>query len=179
MLNAVRSSICLALVLLTACGFTPRGSISGTTDFGAIFVDAARDVPIAALLQQEIEDNNLNLIRNRDQANILIRLTQETQTQRILSLQSTGRVSEYELRHSVNLLVVQGENNAIARYDPDQRANTVTVLREYTYDDTGVLGKEDEASILRNEMRKELARHLMLRVVATTRRPPAADTAEF
>ncbi|MBX2886649.1 MAG: hypothetical protein KTR32_42275 [Granulosicoccus sp.] len=156
-------------LLLSACGFTPRGSLSSTTDLGAIFVDAPREVPIAALLRQEILNRNLNLTENRDQANVLIRLTQESQSQRILSVQSTGRVSEYELRHSVNLLVAQGENKGIARYNPDQKANTVTVQREYTYDDTGVLGKEDEASILRKEMREELARHLMLRVVATTR----------
>lgn len=154
---------------VTACGFTPRGSISGITDIGAIFVDAPRGVPIASLLKQEILANNLTLTSDRDQATILIRLTQETQSQRILSVQSTGRVSEYELLHSVNLLVAQGENGGIARYDPDQKANLVTVQREYTYDDTGVLGKEDEASILRQEMREELARHLMLRVVATTR----------
>lgn len=163
-------SLGLFIVLfITGCGFSPRGSLSGTTDLGAIFVDAPREVPIAALLRQEILSRNLNLTENRDQANVLIRLSQENQTQRILSVQSTGRVSEYELRHSVNLLVAQGENQGIARYDPDQTANTVTVLREYTYDDTGVLGKEDEAAILRKEMREELARHLMLRIVATTR----------
>lgn len=163
------SPVLLFVLLSSACGFTPRGSLSGTTDLGAIFVDAPREVPIAALLRQEILSLNLNLTENRDQANVLIRLTQENQSQRILSVQSTGRVSEYELRHSVNLLVAQGENRGIARYDPDQTSNTVTVLREYTYDDTGVLGKEDEASILRKEMREELARHLMLRIVATTR----------
>lgn len=162
--------VILALALLTfGCGFAPRGSITGTSDIGAIFIDAPRNVPIADLLKQQIRDRDLKLATNRNAADILLRLTNEAQSQRILSVQSKGRVSEFELRHSVNMLVAQGEDGQPAQYDPSQRENTVTVLREYTYDEKGVLGKEDEASILRAEMREELARHLLLRVVATTR----------
>jgi len=169
-----RLLVLLLLAGLTACGFTPRGSISGVTDLGAIFVDAPRDVPIAELLEEEILANNLTLTGDRDAAAILIRLTQEIQSQRILSVQSTGRVSEFELRHSVSLLVAQGKDGEVARYDPGQQSNIVSVQREYTNDETGVLGKEDEASILRQEMREELARNLLLRVVATTRRSAGA-----
>jgi len=134
-----------------------------------MFVDASRDAPISELLKQEILDRNLVLTNDREVANILIRLTDENQSQRILSVKSTGRVSEYELQHSVRLLVANGVDGGVARYDPDQRSNTVTVLREYTFDETGILGKQDEASILRQEMREELARNLLLRVVATSR----------
>lgn len=134
-----------------------------------MFVDASRDAPIAELLKQEINDRELVLTNDRDAANILIRLTGENESQRILSVASTGRVSEYELQHSVRMLVAKGADGGVAKYDPGQRANTVTVLREYTFDETGILGKEDEASILRQEMRKELARNLLLRIVATSR----------
>lgn len=161
--------VSLCVLVLSACGFTPRGSISGASDIGAIFVDAGRSVPIADLLKQHIIDRDLTLASSRVDANILLRLTNEAQSQRILSVQSRGRVSEFELRHSVNMLVAQGKDGEPAKYDPSQRENTVTVLREYTYDEKGVLGKEDEAAILRQEMREELARHLLLRVVATTR----------
>lgn len=156
-------------VALVSCGFSPRGSISGTSDIGTIFVDAPRNVPIADLLKEQIRDRDLKLASNRTTADILLRLTNEAQSQRILSVQREGRVSEFELRHSVNMLVAQGQEGQPAQYDPSQRENMVTVLREYTYDEEGVLGKEDEASILRAEMREELARHLLLRVVATTR----------
>lgn len=169
-MNWASAVIATLAIALASCGFAPRGSLSGTEDLGAVFVDAPRNVPIADLLKDEILDRNLTLASNRDSANILIRLTDEIETQRILSVQSTGRVSEYELRHSVNMLVAEGRDGDIARYDPELRPNTVTVLREYTYNETDILGKEDEASILRAEMREELARHLLLRVVATTRR---------
>jgi len=43
----------------------------------------------------------------------------------------------------------------------------VEVIREYTNDTLGVLGKEQEAQILREEMREELVRQVVLRTVAT------------
>jgi len=165
-------------LLLSGCGFTPRGSISGTTNIGTIFVDATRNVPIAELLERQILDRDLVLATSRNSADILLRLTNEIETQRILTVQSEGRVSELELLHSVNLLIAQSEGDQPARYDPSQQENTVTVWREYTYDEKGVLGKEDEASILRAEMREELARRLLLRVVATTRGSSSEDDAD-
>ncbi len=168
----------VALVITSSCGFTARGSLSTLDDSatafrgdnpGSIFIDAPANVPIAALLERRVRDRSLSLTNDRNEASVLVRLTDEVVARRILSVQSTGRVSEYELRHSVNMLVARGVDGEVARYDPDQPPNRVTVLREYTYDNTGVLGKEDEASILREEMRDELARHLLLRLIATTR----------
>lgn len=165
-------ALLLLLAALGSCGFTARGSVSvadESASTGAIFIDAPANVPIAELLERRIQDRSFSLTRDRNAASILVRLTDESVARRILSVQSTGRVSEYELRHSVNMLVAKGVDGEVARYDPDQPPNRVTVLREYTYDNTGVLGKEDEDSILREEMRDELARHLLLRLIATTR----------
>jgi outer membrane lipopolysaccharide assembly protein LptE/RlpB len=47
-----------------------------------------------------------------------------------------------------------------------QNFNRVEVIREYTYDETGVLGKENEARILRTEMETELVRQIVLRTIA-------------
>ncbi len=114
-------------------------------------------------------ERKFTVINDREKANILVRLKNEEQSQRIVSVESTGRVSEYELRHSVEMQIAKSFDGTRAKYDPEQRANTVSVIREYTYDRTGVLGKADEADILRSEMREELVNHLMLRLLANAR----------
>jgi outer membrane lipopolysaccharide assembly protein LptE/RlpB len=63
--------------------------------------------------------------------------------------------------------VGQSDGFAPAVVDPEKAANRVEVIREYTYDQSGVLGKEAEASIIRNEMRRELVLQIVLRTVAT------------
>ncbi len=159
--------IFLLSIQLSGCGFALRGSDAEGLALGEIFVDAAADVPIAALLREKIADQGLIVADNRERANVLVRLTRENQGQRVLSVQSEGKVSEFELRHVVDMVVVKAPDGEFARYSPGLQSNRVSVRREYTFDDTGVLGKEDEASILQREMRDELARTLLVRIIAS------------
>lgn len=161
-------SVALLLCMQAACGFTLRGSNAEQSSIGAVFVDAGRDVQLADLVRRKIRQQGLTLAPSRNVANVLVRLTRENQGQRVVSVQSEGRVSEFELRHGIDLLVIRAEPGEIARYGDgnENRSDTVAVRREYTFDDTGVLGKEDEASILRRELRDELARQLVLRIIA-------------
>lgn len=160
------AAACLLSLLLAACGFHPRGSIDTLTDPGSIFVDAGREIAIAAELREALADQSFRIARTRDEADVLLRLTGERESRRIVSVQSTGRVSEFELSHVVNMQIAQAVGTEPARYDPDQTPNRVEVIREYTYDERGVLGKEEEARILRSEMREELIRQIVLRTVA-------------
>lgn len=144
-----------------------RGTDSAVASKARIYVDASRENTIKEELRKVLSDRSFSVVDNRDQANVLLRVADERQSQRIVSVQRTGKVSEYELAHSVNILVAQAELDKRPLYDPDQSANRVEVVREYTYDQGGVLGKEDEAEILRTEMRRELALQVVLRTVAT------------
>ncbi len=163
--------ICLLLsaALLTSCGFAPRGSITHTTSIGVVFIHAIDNAPIASRLRAVLKDRSFKVSTDQSKASVLIQLANETQSRRIVSVESTGRVSEYELLHSVDMQIAKGIDGSVPVLDPNQRPNTVSVIREYTYDRTGVLGKADEADILRSEMREELVNHLMLRLLASVR----------
>lgn len=159
-----------------------------------MFVDAAPDSTLKEELNKVLSDRSFAVVDNRDLANVLLRVADEQQTQRIVSVQRTGRVSEFELAHSVNIQVTQSDiatlpsqnptqtptqtksqintetpqaDTTVPVTNPEQVTNRVEVIREYTYDERGVLGKEDEADILRKEMRRELALQIVLRAVAT------------
>ncbi len=168
---SVRPVACVLILcyFITSCGFTPRGSITQTTDIGTVFIDAKKKTPIAWRLRLALTDRKFNVSDNKSEANILIKLTKETQSQRIVSVESTGRVSEFELQHSVDMIIAQSLDGTPVKLATNQKANTVSVIREYTYDEKGVLGKADEAEILRSEMREELVNHLMLRLLSSVR----------
>lgn len=163
-------SVLVGFVLfLSSCGFAPRGSISQSTDIGTVYISASNKVPVAWRLKTALRERNITVTESRDQASILMKLSNERQDQRIVSVESTGRVSEYELRHSVDMQIGRGVDGKPPQLDKSRKANTVSVIREYTYDRTGVLGKADEADILRGEMRDELVTHLVLRLLASVR----------
>ncbi|MDO6459471.1 hypothetical protein Q4485_02065 [Granulosicoccaceae sp. 1_MG-2023] len=166
------------LLLPAACGFAPRGSITQSTDIGTVYIAAGKGVSIGRRLGDSLRERNISVTEFRDQATILVNLSNEQKDQRIVSVESTGRVSEYELRHSVDMQIARSIDGAKPQIDKAQKANTVTVIREYTYDRTGVLGKADEAQILRSEMQDELVMHLVLRLLASVRQTSATDAVE-
>lgn len=156
--------------LLVSCGFHPRGSVTRLTDLGSIYVDASRNLSITEAVREALTDAAFVLARNRDDADILLRLTDEEQGERVVSVNSTGRVSEYELSHTVKMLIARSEGGNAPAYSQNQNFNRVEVIREYTYDETNVLGKQNEARILRAEMKEELVRQIVLRTNATLAR---------
>ena len=159
---------------MVSCGFHPRGSVTRLTDLGSIYVDVSRDLSIAEAVREALNDAAFVLARNRDDADILLRLTDEEQGERVVSVNSTGRVSEYELSHSVRMLISESEDGKAPAYPQNQNFNRVEVTREYTYDETNVLGKQNEARILRAEMKEELVRQIVLRTNATLARSVSA-----
>lgn len=150
----------------SGCGFRPRGSRKAVGDVGPVFVDADRDVSIAQDLRNALVRRDFVLAENRDEAEVLLRVTDERINERTVSVQSSGRVSEFELSHGVGLVVQRVDLGELVSADSLREANRVRVTREYTYDETEVLGKENEALILRRELREELVTQVVLRTLA-------------
>jgi len=106
----------------------------------------------------------------REDADTLVIIDNEVLSRRVASVDASGRVSEFELLHSIDLRTLRTVDGVKAGKrtpeDSEQRPQTVSVIRDYTYDETEVLAKDDEESILRAEMSDELVRHLVLRIFA-------------
>jgi len=172
--------ICLFVLVcsIQACGFRPRGSVSELTEPGSIYLDASRDLSIASALRDALKLRAFELADNRDSSDILLRISAERQDERIVSVQKTGRISELELSHAVDMQIAEAIGEEAPKYDAESTPNLVEVFREYTYDERGVLGKENEARILREEMRQELVRQIVLRTIASLAPPDQTSSAE-
>ena len=161
------ASLLLAVLLLSGCGFYPRGSITSLIDIGSIYLDTSRSLTIAEAVGDALLESSFTLAPNRDEADILLRLTDEEQRERVVSVRSTGRISELELSHAVSMLIAESTDGQAPAYTPGQSLNRIEVRREYTSDETGVLGKQNEARILRSVMENELVRQIVLRTIAS------------
>jgi LPS-assembly lipoprotein len=180
MIVRLRSFALLLLVaaMLSACGFNVRGSArqSGDQIVGDVFLFEAEPVSVAVQLRNALTAQQVRFVPKADQADTIIILDNEKLSRRVASVSASGRVSEYELLHAVDLRVLRSSEG----FDLDQvdsaklaaelidvsEAQTVSVIRDYTYDETDVLAKDDEEQILREEMQQELLRHLVLRIFA-------------
>lgn len=162
-----------ALVLLQACGFGLRGSVrqSGSELVGQLYIEG--EGSILRPLRNALSAQQVQFAVFRKDADTLVNVNNEILSSRVASVSSDGRVSEFELLHSIDLLTVRSEDGVkageLAPESLGEPAQTVSVIRDYTYDETAVLAKDDEEQILRAEMSDELVRHLVLRIFAGSR----------
>ncbi|MFV3368935.1 LPS assembly lipoprotein LptE [Pseudomonas sp. NY15435] len=145
--------------VLTACGFHLRGM--GDTNFALKEIDlSARNAygDTVKQLQQVLEGSGVKVVSRAPYHLILAR---EDVTSRTVSYTSSARSAEnqltntldYEIRGSDNLLLLNGQ---------------VQVRKVYVQDENNLIGSDQEATQIRNEMRRDLVQQMSMRLQMIT-----------
>ena len=139
-------------IMMLACGFQLRGSIEA--DFKSIYVYGGS------------EGLNKHLIKRFKQSGIKIETSNPEKTieilndqlnKRILSLNSSGSVKEYELNYLVSYRYKTSEGDWTKKINKE-------VTRDYTYDDNDRVAKELEEKNLVRGMRDEIVRSIVSQI---------------
>jgi LPS-assembly lipoprotein len=159
-LRSITLSAALVLALVLAgCGFKPVGQAS--MPFDTLYVTAPDYSSFGAQFKRYVESGGRTRITdNPQQAQVILEILSETQEQQILSLTSAGRVAEFLLRYRV---VYRLRDNEKRDWIPRGEIN---LQRDYTYDDTIVLAKENEAQLLFKDMKNDAIQQLVRRLSA-------------
>lgn len=148
--------VCLACaLLLSACGFQLRGvqDLSFTT----LYMQGA--TTINKPLKKSLEVNGVSVVNNPEKAELFMELVSESSQQNILSLSGSGRVREFELLYRVSFRL---RNPASETWGEVQ---TVQNRRDFSYDDSQLLGKQAEETRLFDDMKADTVREIMRRLV--------------
>jgi LPS-assembly lipoprotein len=156
--------VLLALCATAGCGFQLRGQQSFPFDT----ISVPTNTPLGFELKRNIAAANeqVKLVDNAADAEAVLSILSEAQEKLILSLNTQGRVREYQLRYRVVYRVASPKG-------ADFIAPTAVVLtRDITFNDQ-VLAKETEEAQLYREMRSDLVQQIVRRLGAA--RPLVAD----
>jgi LPS-assembly lipoprotein len=93
-------------------------------------------------------------------AQATLQIISEVPERAILSLSGSGRVRELQLRYRVTFRVYDGKSRDL------MPANEILVRRDLTYNDTDVLGKEQEEALLYRDMQSDAVQQLVRRLEA-------------
>ena len=160
----MRRASALLCLLLAACGFQLRGTAD--VPFESIHVPQATG-GIALDLKRNIQaGTRAKVVDNAAQAVAILEFTEETRTKEILSLTGQGRVREYLLRYRVGFRVHDGKGRDFVP------VNTVTLLRDISFNDADVLAKESEEALLYRDMQADMVQQILRRLAAA--KPVAA-----
>jgi len=110
-------------------------------------------------LRLQLQAAGVELVESPTEATAELSILIDETGQRVLSVSARNVPTEYEVYYSVEYAVSSGAESLLA-------PQFVTLTRDYTYDETLVLGKIREENMLREAIVRDMAR-LVLKQLST------------
>lgn len=155
----------IALVMLLAgCGWHLRGMSKVGLEYHSIYVDSQGAPGAAAALQAQLRNSGINVTSDPHAADAVIVVSNEGYDRRVLSVDTTtGKAREYEVGYQVTASAHSAEGKTILKPD------TVTLSRDYSFDEAAVLGAQQQEQTVKNELRRDAAGQILRRLEAAGR----------
>jgi len=161
----LRFALCAALAAqVAACGFQLRGQAS--LPFETLYVA----IPEASLLGAELKRNiiagtHTKLVDAPTQAQAILAVGTEERSKTILSLNTAGRVREFQLRYRLSFRVHDAKGRD---YLPQ---NEIRLTRDISFNDAQVLSKEAEELLLFRDMQSDMVQQILRRLSSAPAEP--------
>jgi LPS-assembly lipoprotein len=151
MTNATRTLLLLMALALAACGFHLRGTNLKDVQFAfkSLYLKAPGETPFVTDLRKALIANKITLTTTADTADLVLEVVSEQTIKQILSLSGAGRVQEYQLFYTVSLRAYDNQQNDWLPVEE------ISLSRILPYDDTQVLAKQQEETMLYKDMRSD------------------------
>jgi LPS-assembly lipoprotein len=151
-------AVAAAALGLGACGFRLAGSerlppILARPYLSMMdpYTDFARE------FERQLKSRGAQLQDGRQDATATVEVTKDLVEQRTLSVSARNIPTDYELRYTV-VFAVRGPDAELLA------PQTITLSRDYSFEENVLLAKEHEADILREQMARDLATMAMHRL---------------
>jgi LPS-assembly lipoprotein len=153
---ARRLTILVLALILAACGFHLRGTAD--LAFTKLYIKGSSS--ISKDLISSLKTNGVTILKEPEEAEMMLDLMSDGQEKRILSLGGTGAVREFELFYRIKFRLRDASSEL---WGPEQM---IEARRDFSYLDTELLAKSYEEAMLYEDMRRDATRELMRRLVA-------------
>ena len=152
------------LTTLAGCGFHLRGSDALPAEMSVTYIHIAN--PFSSLADDfadALRTHGVQVTEDRAAATAVLRIHENDRGREVLSVNTSGKVLEYQLWQVLRFSVATAENVPVVEQQ------TVTLQRAYLYRSADVLGSEREKEAVRSTLQKNLVNMAMLRIAAVAR----------
>ena len=156
-----RAAATLAVcALLAACGFHLQGAMRLPPAFAATYLESAdRYTDLHRALGEALTLAGAGLVQDRQAAGATVELLSEDSGQRVLSVSAQNTPTEYEVYYTVRYRVRVAGREVLT-------PQTLTLTRDYSFNETALLAKERERDNLRGALARQLAALILRRLAA-------------
>jgi len=145
------------LMSLSACGFKLRGPVS--FPFHSIYIAIPDASPLGGELRRQIRANGATeVMTTAEGAQVIMDVLLESREKQILSLNSQGRVREYNLLYNFSFRLRSPEGKEYLEPVKMQLKRTIT------FNESVVLAKESEEAALYRDMQNDLVQQVIRRL---------------
>ena len=156
------SALAATVALLSGCGFHLRGPQA--LDFATVHINVPEQSEFGAQLRRLIATTGTTRVEeDAARAEARLQILANDRGREILSLTGAGKVREYQLVQVLRFQLLDRAGKALIP------PTSLSARREYTFDDSQVLGKEQEEALLYRDMQNDLVQQLMRRLGAARR----------
>ena len=138
-----------------------RGSAALPVEMDVTYIQSGQ--PFSSLVADfsaALKSRGVRVTEQRSEASAILKIQENELERRVLSVNTAGKVLEYELRQTLHFSVVTAANQ------PLLEVQEVTLSRDYLYSNTDILGKEREDLSVRQTLQRNLVNLAMLRLTA-------------
>ena len=156
------SALAATVALLSGCGFHLRGPQA--LDFATVHINVPEQSEFGAQLRRLIATTGTTRVEeDAARAEARLQILANDRGREILSLTGAGKVREYQLVQALRFQLLDRAGKPLIP------PTSLSARREYTFDDSQVLGKEQEEALLYRDMQNDLVQQLMRRLGAARR----------
>lgn len=154
----------LLFLILSGCGFKLRGLYDIPESLSQVaLVSNSSDSQLERTLEQALEANGVKI---SSQAPYRIELLEQRFERRTLSLDTSARASEYELRGEVTFRVTDKEGQELLP------SRALMSERSYNVDSANITASDSQEPVLRQQIHQDLSQQIMRQYIRL--RPPAS-----
>lgn len=150
----------LILIALTACGFQLRGAHSPTAPgITRLNLRSIAADDLAREVKSQLQTAGVTIAADADYT---LTLAHENYKRSVLSVSPrTGKAEEFQLTLSARMTIARKGAQDLVSNEP------VSASRNYLYDEDVLLGKTSEKNVLKENLRRQVATSIILRLNAT------------
>lgn len=152
--------VVLLSTVVAACGFQLRGATRIPPEMERTYIATDdRYSPFYRSFRDALRSSGVEVVDSAAAATSTFSIHTDRTGQRVLSVSARNVPREYEVWYTISYDVSSGEDTLLARQDR-------TLTRDYTYDETQVLGKAREEELMRQAIVEDLVRLVLFQLSA-------------
>jgi LPS-assembly lipoprotein len=145
-------------LLLTGCGFHLQSDLQMPPEMDRTYIDPIeRNTQFHRELRRQLLAADVTVVDSPDDATAILTINNDQTGQRVLSVSARNVPTEYEVYYTVGYSLVSGQQQLLTPQD-------LTFTRDYTWDETLVLGKTHEEELLREAVVSDLVRTVLKQI---------------